>query len=264
MDTLRPLLEDAHQRALIQNHKALLIGLRGAERALRTGKGQRQARADLYRGFAYALQRLRQVGPFSLQPGQRVALLAKGDHTSLTVRNADGSLDARMRQRLLAVIEGLATEIPEEWPESMHEAAPGEWAALVLLRSVPLEEVVDKEKDEVWDEIIDSPAGQILGSYIPGLSVLLKLFRHRQRLQEGEWMTVAGDILGDGARSAAQGTLQLLLSQLRSGAKLAGPLSFLFGISVDRAILLKRQLAEVEAAEKRLQRLHSYYKGRFF
>src|SRR5690606_15085237 len=92
VDTLTPLLRDAHNRALLQNHKALLIAMRATERSLRAGEASSQR--VFYRSFTRAFQYLRRVGPLALRPGQQVALLSKNDHVSLTVRNSDGSLDA--------------------------------------------------------------------------------------------------------------------------------------------------------------------------
>lgn len=258
VDTLTPLLRDAHNRALLQNHKALLIAMRATERSLRAGEALPQR--VFYRSFTRAFQYLRRVGPLALRPGQQAALLSKNDHVSLTVRNSDGSLDARLRQRLLSSLERVAAGIPEISPESMLDAPPGEWAVSTLLAALPLEEPVAEKEGELWDEILDSPTGQLLGNYIPGFSILLKLYRERERLKEGEWIAVAGEILGEGARSTAQGAMQFLLSQMRSGAKLAGPLSFLFGVSVDRAMLLKKQCDSVDGARRRIEELLPLYR----
>lgn len=258
VDTLTPLLRDAHNRALLQNHKALLIAMRAAERSLRADEALPQR--VFYRNFTRAFQYLRRVGPLALRPGQQAALLSKNDHVSLTVRNSDGSLDARLRQRLLSSLERVAAGIPESASESMLDAPPGDWAVSTLLAALPLEEPVAEKEGELWDEILDSPTGQLLGNYIPGFSILLKLYRERERLKEGEWIAVAGEILGEGARSTAQGAMQFLLSQMRSGAKLAGPLSFLFGVSVDRAMLLKKQCDSVDSARRRIEELLPLYR----
>lgn len=258
VDTLAPLLRDAHNRALLQNHKALLIAMRATERSLRAGEASPQR--AFYRSFTRAFQYLRRVGTLALRPGQQAALLSKNDHVSLTVRNSDGSLDARMRQRLLSSLERVAAGIPESAPDALNDAPPGEWAVSTLLAALPLEEPVTEKESELWDEILDSPTGQLLGNYIPGFSILLKLYRERERIKEGDWIAVAGEILGDGARTTAQGVMQFLLSQMRSGARLAGPLSFLFGVSVDRAMLLKKQCGSVDIARRRIEELLPLYR----
>jgi hypothetical protein len=255
-DRLAPLLRDAHQRALLRNHAALLMALRAAERALRSGRASPQL--VFYRIFTRAFQRLRRVGQITLRPGQRAVLLSKNDHVTLTVRNADGSLDARLRQRLLFFLERIAAQIPQQAPESLFSS--GEWAREMLLAALPLEEPATEKEGGLRDEILESPAGQMLARSIPGFSILLKLYMERERLKGKEWITVAREILADGAKPAVKQTFKILLSQLNAGAELSAPLSYLFNISVNRILRLQRQCYRVDSARKQIEELLPHYR----
>ncbi|MBW7857993.1 MAG: hypothetical protein H3C43_06845 [Leptonema sp. (in: Bacteria)] len=263
-EQLAPLLQLAHQRALLRNHRSLLVAMRAVERKLRKSESVEHSilQQTFYDALVRSMNYLRRVGPFSLKAGQKAALVSKGFHVSLSIRNSDGSLDAALRRRMLLPIERIANWLPKSLTEEERHTSPGEVAANWLLSQLPIElELTDQPSSELFDELIESPTGQLLDNMIPGFSILFKLYKERQRLKDGEWISVVGELIGDGARSSTQAIIKVILSQLKSGAKLAGPLSFLFGVSFDRASLLNKQSNLVDFHRKRIEELQPLYKN---
>lgn len=263
-EQLAPLLQLAHQRALLRNHRSLLVAMRAVERHLRQNElvKNSELQQKFYEALVRSMNYLRRVGPFMLKPGQKAAVVSKGFHVSLSIRNSDGTLDAALRRRMLLPIERIANWLPESLTEEELHTSPGEVAANWLLSQLPVEvEITDQPRNELFDELIESPTGQLLDNMIPGFSILLKLYKERQRLKQGEWMGVVGELIGDGARSSTQVIIKAILSQIKSIAKLAGPLSFLFGISFDRASLLNQQCNLVDYHKRRIEELQPLYKN---
>ena len=258
IDELTPLVKDAHRRALVQNHKALVIALKATERALRS---QNKSKPDhiFFRRFARSFQYLRRVGPFLLRSGQRIELLEKGDRVSLTIRNQDGSLDATFRRRLLTALEPIENDINLTDTIDLIDQPQGDWVTQILEKHLPFEYQPATNDTDMIEEILQSPAGQLLGNYLPGLPLLMKLYKERSRIKDGEWLTVAGEMLGDGIKSTWQELTSFIMSQFQATAQVAHPLSFLLGITIDRSILLKKQSDAVERAQKRIEELHPLY-----
>lgn len=253
-ERLRPLMALAHQEAVARQHRPLFLALLAAERARQAGQSSGRIREKALSRLARALTRLRFCRDYSLLPGQACIFVTAHQGFTLSVRNADGSTDMEARRRLLGIITAALSEMEAGTPD--QAATIRERSRIILARMLPGRNET-KTAEGTGDPL--GEAVQALGPLLPGLPLLIRLFRMAKELTNGNTTTQARELLAGGARAAVQASVVAALSALRYGADLAGPAATVVGMGLDRLAANQRSLESLEKGTAALLPLHLHY-----
>lgn len=276
-ERLRPLMERAHRDARVRRHLPLYLALLAAERSRGAGHTPDQTRQVAFARLAHSLTRLRSCGLYSLRDGQACAMLTAHQGCTLIVRNTDGSLDAEARRRLLAVMTAALTEPlagaatgAATSAATENKAFPGDASTVrerargVLAHSLAARDAEPSPSDEPHGL---TETAQLLGSLLPGMPLLLRLFDSLKHFTEmhrdgGDAKTTLRLLLQAGTKEAVQASVSAILAGLRGGAELAGPAAAVAGWGMDRLASTQRSLQALEKGKAALLPLLLHYSGK--